>query len=124
MFATIILNGILFGMLLSILIGPVFFVLLETSIKKGARHAIFIDIGVLLSDVLYLIAAFFFSEKINESIKIPKGFDNKAAMVNFIKEEAKNYKAKKPIDSLYGKRSSSNRQRKSRTRTSCHPGVI
>jgi len=68
-FATIILNGILFGMLLSILIGPVFFVLLETSIKKGARHAIFIDLGVLLSDVLYLIAAFFFSEKINESIK-------------------------------------------------------
>ena len=68
MFATIILNGILFGMLLSILIGPVFFVLLETSIKKGARHAIFIDIGVLLSDVLYLVAAFFFSEKINQSI--------------------------------------------------------
>ena len=68
MFATIILNGILFGMLLSILIGPVFFVLLETSIKKGARHAIFIDIGVLLSDALYLVAAFFFSEKINQSI--------------------------------------------------------
>jgi len=67
-FATIILNGILFGMLLSILIGPVFFVLLETSIKKGPRHAIFIDIGVLLSDVLYLVAAFFFSEKINQSI--------------------------------------------------------
>lgn len=68
MFGTIILNGILFGMLLSILIGPVFFVLLETSIKKGARHAVFIDIGVLLSDILYLIAAFFFSEKINQSI--------------------------------------------------------
>jgi len=67
-FGTIILNGILFGMLLSILIGPVFFVLLETSIKKGARHAVFIDIGVLLSDILYLIAAFFFSEKINQSI--------------------------------------------------------
>lgn len=55
-------------MLLSILIGPVFFVLLETSIKKGARHAIFIDIGVLLSDILYLIAAYFFAEKINEKL--------------------------------------------------------
>lgn len=65
---SLILNGILFGMLLSILIGPVFFVLLETSIKKGARHAIFIDIGVLLSDILYLIAAYFFSEKINQSL--------------------------------------------------------
>lgn len=68
MFVSIILNGILFGMLLSILIGPVFFVLLETSIKKGAKHAIFIDIGVLLSDILYLIAAFFFAEKINQSL--------------------------------------------------------
>ena len=64
----IILNGMLFGLLLSILIGPVFFVLLETSIKKGAKHAIFIDIGVLLSDILYLIAAFVFSEKINQSL--------------------------------------------------------
>ena len=58
----------LFGLLLSILIGPVFFLLLETSIKKGAKHAIFIDIGVLLSDVLYLIAAFFFAESINQRL--------------------------------------------------------
>ncbi len=66
--ASIILNGVLFGMLLSILIGPVFFVLLETSIKKGPRHAILIDIGVLLSDILYLIAAYFFSDWINEKL--------------------------------------------------------
>lgn len=56
-------------MMLSILIGPVFFVLLETSIKKGAKQAILIDIGVLLSDILYLIAAYFFSESINERLE-------------------------------------------------------
>lgn len=66
--ATIILNGIFFGVLLSFLIGPVFFVLLETSIKKGIKQAVFIDIGVLLSDVLYLIAAYFFAQKILESL--------------------------------------------------------
>lgn len=65
---TILLNGIFFGVLLSFLIGPVFFVLLETSIKKGIKPAIFIDIGVLLSDVLYLIAAYFFAQKILESL--------------------------------------------------------
>ena len=65
---TIILNGVFFGVLLSFLIGPVFFVLLETSIKKGIKPAIFIDIGVLLSDVLYLIAAYFFAQKILESL--------------------------------------------------------
>ena len=65
---TILLNGILFGVLLSFLIGPVFFVLLETSIEKGIKPAVFIDLGVLLSDVLYLIAAYFFAQKILESL--------------------------------------------------------
>ncbi len=66
--ASILLNGVLFGVLLSFLIGPVFFVLLETSIKKGIKEALFIDLGVLLSDVLYLIAAYFFAQKILESL--------------------------------------------------------
>lgn len=66
--ATILLYGVLFGILLSFLIGPVFFILLETSIKKGVKPAIFIDLGVLLSDVLYLIAAYFFAQKILESL--------------------------------------------------------
>lgn len=55
--------------MLSILVGPVFFVLLETSIKKGAKQAILIDIGVLISDILYLIAAYFFSESINQRLE-------------------------------------------------------
>lgn len=65
---SILLNGVLFGVLLSFLIGPVFFVLLETSIKKGIKEALFIDLGVLLSDVIYLIAAYFFAQKILESL--------------------------------------------------------
>jgi len=48
-------NGIFLGLILSVLIGPVFFVLLETSIRRGARDAVLIDIGVLLADVLYLL---------------------------------------------------------------------
>jgi len=66
--STILLHGILFGIILSFLIGPMFFVLLETSIKKGVRHAVFLDIGVLLSDVLYLIASFFFAQEINDKL--------------------------------------------------------
>lgn len=66
--STILLNGILFGGILSFLIGPMFFVLLETSINKGVRHAIFLDIGVILSDILYLIASFFFAQEINDQL--------------------------------------------------------
>ena len=65
MTASIILNGILFGLLLSFLFGPAFFILIDTSIKKGFKQALFLDIGILLSDVLYLFAAYLFAEKIN-----------------------------------------------------------
>ncbi len=59
----ILLKGILTGFILSIMIGPVFFLLLETSIRKGIRAAIAFDLGVLLSDLVYiLIALVFYSQ--------------------------------------------------------------
>ena len=61
----IIQNGIFFGILISFMLGPAFFILIETSIKKGFKAAIILDIGILLSDAIYLLAAFFVAEKIN-----------------------------------------------------------
>lgn len=61
----IIQNGVIFGILISFMLGPAFFILMETSIKKGFKAAIFLDIGILLSDAIYLLAAFFVAEKIN-----------------------------------------------------------
>ena len=52
------------GFLLSILVGPVFFILLETSITKGFRAAISFDFGVFLSDLLYILIAVMFMEQI------------------------------------------------------------
>lgn len=82
--AFIILNGVLSGLLLSFLIGPVFFVLLETSIKKGPKHAVFIDIGVLLSDILYLIVAYLFAQQILENLNTEYFFVNYIAAGIFI----------------------------------------
>ncbi len=59
-------KGIVTGFILSIMIGPVFFMLLELSIRKGARAAMSFDLGVLLSDVLYIAIAFFFFSEIKE----------------------------------------------------------
>ena len=61
----VIQNGIVFGIIISFMLGPAFFILLETSIKKGFKAAIFLDLGILLSDAIYLLAAFFVAEKIN-----------------------------------------------------------
>ena len=45
------------------MIGPVFFILLETSIRRGVRAALALDLGVLLSDILYILIAYvFYSE--------------------------------------------------------------
>lgn len=59
----LILKAILTGFVLSIMIGPVFFVLMQTSIRKGIRAALVLDLGVLISDVVYIgIAYVFFTE--------------------------------------------------------------
>lgn len=59
-----ILTGIGYGLLLSVMIGPAFFILLETSITKGIRAALMFDIGVLLSDLLYLGLAYVFFQEV------------------------------------------------------------
>ena len=48
------------------MIGPVFFLLLETSIRKGIRAAIAFDIGVLLSDVIYIVIALIFYSEVSK----------------------------------------------------------
>jgi len=52
------------GFLLSVMIGPVFFVLLETSITKGIKSALALDFGVLLSDVMYVLFAAIFVDQL------------------------------------------------------------
>ena len=57
------------GILLSFTIGPVFFTVLETSISKGVKAAIFVDIGVVLSDVVFFVIAFYSTNSLLNSIK-------------------------------------------------------
>lgn len=61
----LILKGIVTGFILSIMIGPVFFVLLETSIRRGIRAALALDLGVLISDGLYILIAFVFYAEVS-----------------------------------------------------------
>lgn len=61
----LIIKGIVTGFILSIMIGPVFFVLLETSIRRGVRSALAFDLGVLISDVLYILIAYIFYSEVS-----------------------------------------------------------
>ena len=64
-----ILTGIPLGIFLSFLVGPVFFVLLETSAVKGFRAAMVFDLGVVLADILFISVAYFSSYRLIQTIK-------------------------------------------------------
>lgn len=64
-----ILTAIPLGIFLSFLIGPVFFVLLETSAVKGFRAALIFDLGVVFADIVFILIAYFSSYKLIEGLK-------------------------------------------------------
>jgi threonine/homoserine/homoserine lactone efflux protein len=71
-----ILSGIPWGIFLSFMIGPVFFILLETSIIKGFRAALVFDLGVVLGDIVFITIAYIGSYRLITSIK-----DNSALFI-------------------------------------------
>ena len=69
-----ILAAIPFGFILAFTIGPVFFVLLETSATKGFKSALIFDCGVMLADVLFIVIAFYSTNRLLEKVKDDPGF--------------------------------------------------
>ena len=63
------LPAIPIGIVLAFTIGPVFFTVIETSISKGVKAAIFVDIGVVFSDVVFFVIAFFSTNSLLKSIE-------------------------------------------------------
>ncbi|WP_339710841.1 LysE family transporter [uncultured Kriegella sp.] len=61
------------GFFLSFMIGPVFFVLLETSAIKGFRAAIIFDLGVVIADILFIVLAYFSSFQLLENLSNQPG---------------------------------------------------
>lgn len=61
------------GFLLSFVIGPVFFVLLETSATKGFRAGLVFDLGVIFADIVFLVIAYFSSFQLLENLSNQPG---------------------------------------------------
>jgi threonine/homoserine/homoserine lactone efflux protein len=55
----IILKGMGLGILIAVLVGPVFFLLIDTSINKGFVQALFLALGILASDSTYILLIYF-----------------------------------------------------------------
>jgi threonine/homoserine/homoserine lactone efflux protein len=63
----IVMYGFLTGMVMSMMLGTVFFALVQNSIDYGFRTSVFISIGVITSDVILIVLSWFNTEL------IPKG---------------------------------------------------
>ncbi|WP_445383590.1 LysE family translocator [Robiginitalea sp. IMCC43444] len=61
------------GFLLAFMVGPVFFVLLETAATKGFRAGLALDLGVVLADIFFLVIAYFSSFQLLENLSNQPG---------------------------------------------------
>ena len=103
------------GFLLSFMIGPVFFVLLETSAIKGFRAALCFDLGVIFADMVFISLAYFSSFQLLENLSNQPGLFvfggvilTVYGLINVLKKESKHVEEKIRITkgdylSLFGK---------------------
>jgi threonine/homoserine/homoserine lactone efflux protein len=77
------------GFFLAFMIGPVFFVLIETSVTKGFRAAVAFDLGVIIADIIFIGVAYFSTilavYGLIIFLKKPKRNDLKAQLSNSFK---------------------------------------
>lgn len=78
----LILSSIGLGFMLSLVfIGPIFFLLIETSFSRGPKHALALDLGVITADILCIVAAYFASEDLVHLIDQHPGFYRITALI-------------------------------------------
>ncbi|WP_258104897.1 LysE family translocator [Marinoscillum sp. MHG1-6] len=53
------INGLIFGLIFIFSFGPGFFSLIQTSVQKGLSKAIFLAVGISLSDIIYVACSVF-----------------------------------------------------------------
>lgn len=60
-----VIKGIVSGLVLAILVGPVFFTLIQTSIERGFKSGVYVAIGIAISDALCITIAYLGMSMIN-----------------------------------------------------------
>jgi len=65
--------GIPLGILLAFVVGPVFFVVLETAALRGVKSALLLDLGVITADAFFLTIAYFSSFQLLDNLNNQPG---------------------------------------------------
>jgi len=53
-----LLDGIKVGLLLCIMVGPIFFALIQTGVEQGVRAGTMVGLGIWVSDLLFMLGVF------------------------------------------------------------------
>jgi threonine/homoserine/homoserine lactone efflux protein len=65
----IFLEGVVFGLILTIMLGPIFVALTQTGIDKGARAGITVGVGVWSSDLLVILFSYLFISQVDALVQ-------------------------------------------------------
>ena len=65
----IFLEGVVFGLILTIMLGPIFVALTQTGIEKGARAGFTVGLGVWTSDLLVILFSYLFISKVDALVQ-------------------------------------------------------
>jgi threonine/homoserine/homoserine lactone efflux protein len=76
-------KALLLGVLLTLFVGPVFFMLIQASIRDGVKGGLSILLGLYLSDLLYIILTYYFFSLLI-TLEIPEAKIKLAGGVVFI----------------------------------------
>jgi threonine/homoserine/homoserine lactone efflux protein len=81
----IVIKGIISGIVLALLVGPVFFTILQTSIERGFGSGVLVAIGVSLSDTMYIVLSYLGLSKIfnGETAQMYLGYIGGAILLGF-----------------------------------------
>lgn len=63
-----IIEGLLFGLTLSILLGPIFIALTQSSIEKGYKAGLAVGAGIWISDILFIVLTYEFIHRISHIV--------------------------------------------------------
>lgn len=68
---TAIIQGVLLGLTLSILVGPIFFAILQLVIERGPKSATLLAAGQWLGDIIYIVLVFWGGTFIEQLLEDP-----------------------------------------------------
>jgi threonine/homoserine/homoserine lactone efflux protein len=68
------LKGLFFGFTLTIMVGPIFFSLIQTGLERGLRMGMAMCMGIFTSDLLFIVAVYFGVSRVVEMTEIA-GFE-------------------------------------------------